>query len=97
MGRSILSVMGLDTGAIGHFFFFSSRRRHTRFDCDWSSDVCSSDLGAAPQNYAVVYVVLLPYALFRWGSGREMVIGSAIIFVRMTSAFALGYMSLGQS
>src|SRR2546430_7374272 len=23
--------------------FFSSRRRHTRFDCDWSSDVCSSD------------------------------------------------------
>src|SRR5688572_32185419 len=34
------------------FFFFSSRRRHTRFDCDWSSDVCSSDLalsgGVAP-------------------------------------------------
>src|SRR2546430_13611144 len=28
------------------FFFFSSRRRHTRFDCDWSSDVCSSDLAA---------------------------------------------------
>src|SRR2546427_4542740 len=27
-----------------YFFFFSSRRRHTRFDCDWSSDVCSSDL-----------------------------------------------------
>src|SRR2546430_5777498 len=27
-------------------FFFSSRRRHTRFDCDWSSDVCSSDLSA---------------------------------------------------
>src|SRR5256886_9437958 len=26
------------------FFFCSSRRRHTRFDCDWSSDVCSSDL-----------------------------------------------------
>src|SRR5256886_10864698 len=27
-------------------FFVSSRRRHTRFDCDWSSDVCSSDLGS---------------------------------------------------
>src|SRR5205085_1873624 len=27
-----------------NFFFFSSRRRHTSFDCDWSSDVCSSDL-----------------------------------------------------
>src|SRR5882762_11251038 len=25
-------------------FFFSSRRRHTSFKCDWSSDVCSSDL-----------------------------------------------------
>src|SRR2546430_13679761 len=31
-------------------FFFSSRRRHTRFDCDWSSDVCSSDLGPAYRN-----------------------------------------------
>src|SRR5256886_5014013 len=32
-------------GAAGNkeLFFFSSRRRHTRFDCDWSSDVCSSD------------------------------------------------------
>src|SRR6266481_9129142 len=28
-----------------HFsFFFSSRRRHTSWNCDWSSDVCSSDL-----------------------------------------------------
>ena len=29
------------------FFFFSSRRRHTRSLCDWSSDVCSSDLPSA--------------------------------------------------
>src|SRR6266850_4412530 len=29
----------------GVFFFFSSRRRHTRLQGDWSSDVCSSDLG----------------------------------------------------
>src|SRR2546430_4533411 len=35
---------GGDYGDIGCVFFFSSRRRHTRFDCDWSSDVCSSDL-----------------------------------------------------
>src|SRR5580658_10901156 len=27
-----------------HLFFFSSRRRHTRLQGDWSSDVCSSDL-----------------------------------------------------
>src|SRR5207249_5413978 len=31
---------------IYYFFFFSSRRRHTRSKRDWSSDVCSSDLGA---------------------------------------------------
>src|SRR2546430_9258537 len=38
--------------------FFSSRRRHTRFDCDWSSDVCSSDLPfqmpAAQNNRSVI-------------------------------------------
>src|SRR2546430_9972038 len=33
-----------DLTVTGVQFFFSSRRRHTRFDCDWSSDVCSSDL-----------------------------------------------------
>src|SRR6266853_3276094 len=44
------------------FFFFSSRRRHTRFDCDWSSDVCSSDLmPAEAETVAIVrknFVVL---------------------------------------
>src|SRR5207253_4509576 len=32
------------------FFFFSSRRRHTRWPRDWSSDVCSSDLTAASKS-----------------------------------------------
>src|SRR5256886_13682105 len=36
------------------FFFFSSRRRHTRFDCDWSSDVCSSDLWDEPDDVAAL-------------------------------------------
>src|SRR2546430_5665093 len=36
--------MGSAHTCVQLFFFFSSRRRHTRFDCDWSSDVCSSDL-----------------------------------------------------
>src|SRR2546426_5565124 len=31
----------------GSYFFFSSRRRHTRLQGDWSSDVCSSDLSGA--------------------------------------------------
>src|SRR4051812_49573560 len=34
------------------FFFFSSRRRHTRLTCDWSSDVCSSDLVAHEMVYS---------------------------------------------
>src|SRR6266481_4212297 len=34
------------------FFFFSSRRRHTRWNCDWSSDVCSSDLFSWPHSSA---------------------------------------------
>src|SRR5690606_390750 len=38
------------------FFFFSSRRRHTRFSRDWSSDVCSSDLTIADTAATTVYV-----------------------------------------
>src|SRR5256886_4116387 len=47
----------LDLGAVAYYIicFFSSRRRHTRFDCDWSSDVCSSDLGSTPGNYTLVF------------------------------------------
>src|SRR5437899_4039460 len=37
------------------FFFFSSRRRHTRCLSDWSSDVCSSDLG--------YFSIIGPYSL----------------------------------
>src|SRR5438034_3552496 len=39
------------------FFFFSSRRRHTRSLCDWSSDVCSSDLKQGLQ-FGEVYQTL---------------------------------------
>src|SRR6266568_8104577 len=35
------------------FFFFSSRRRHTRWNCDWSSDVCSSDLEIAMEKAGI--------------------------------------------
>src|SRR6266511_6002126 len=38
-------------------FFFSSRRRHTRFSRDWSSDVCSSDLQRVLRRAAYVSVV----------------------------------------
>src|SRR2546426_3181143 len=43
--------MGRFGGLGGLFFFFSSRRRHTRLQGDWSSDVCSSDLNDARAYY----------------------------------------------
>src|SRR5216683_3547583 len=39
------------------YFFFSSRRRHTRSDRDWSSDVCSSDLTPPSPRTALVHFV----------------------------------------
>src|SRR5699024_11645406 len=44
---SVGSVTDLFT-SVHMFFFFSSRRRHTRSKRDWSSDVCSSDLPITP-------------------------------------------------
>src|SRR6267142_3688285 len=44
------------------FFFFSSRRRHTRLTCDWSSDVCSSDLGRVRPDGRAVLVDIAPLA-----------------------------------
>src|SRR5690606_40016917 len=37
-------LLAVDSKSLHSVFFFSSRRRHTRFSRDWSSDVCSSDL-----------------------------------------------------
>src|SRR5256885_8317551 len=39
------------------FFFFSSRRRHTRLQGDWSSDVCSSDLESVFLDFGLVMVM----------------------------------------
>src|SRR5437016_6441987 len=41
------------------FFFFSSRRRHTRLVSDWSSDVCSSDLGDSEQHLQLRLAMLI--------------------------------------
>src|SRR2546427_4611699 len=45
-GGDLCFVLPFLDESLCRLFFFSSRRRHTRFDCDWSSDVCSSDLYA---------------------------------------------------
>src|SRR3712207_1090331 len=52
-------------------FFFSSRRRHTRYWRDWSSDVCSSDLGGGPGEALGQAPHALPTrCLLRRGHGR---------------------------
>src|SRR5690606_35954372 len=60
------------------FFFFSSRRRHTRFSRDWSSDVCSSDLSLklqqklSPQQIQLMKLVQLPTIAFEQRIKQEM-------------------------
>src|SRR5438034_6455821 len=47
---------------LSEIFFFSSRRRHTRSLCDWSSDVCSSDLAALIAGTALLSAPSLTFA-----------------------------------
>src|SRR5690554_7760987 len=49
------------------FFFFSSRRRHTRCGRDWSSDVCSSDLLDVFRPAAIIRLLALTRTLGRYG------------------------------
>src|SRR2546430_13401497 len=65
---------------------FSSRSRHTRFDCDWSSDVCSSDLAAVLAALAVGAL-----ALIQWASdGRALASFRAVASGGARPGYALG-------
>src|SRR5260370_32613582 len=83
-------LVGRDANLRPLFFFFSSRRRHTRFKCDWSSDVCSSDL---PGNSAGQVSTLLGAGLeqgicVRTGNGGE--------FCHVCSSLQLGLQAVQQ-
>src|ERR1022692_288590 len=52
------------------FFFFSSRRRHTRLQGDWSSDVCSSDLPDDPTGFVPSRLWKLP-SITTWDDSRN--------------------------
>src|SRR2546430_7945322 len=67
-------------------FFFSSRRRHTRFDCDWSSDVCSSDLLC--QQFGIPIVLLV--ADFA-GAVDQTALGRAVISLKQAAQWAAGF------
>src|SRR5256885_2893089 len=53
MSRDLVSLSTL-------FFFFSSRRRHTRLQGDWSSDVCSSDLNGGVDPAVLTFTGTFP-------------------------------------
>src|SRR6266700_5492337 len=71
------------------FFFFSSRRRHTRFSRDWSSDVCSSDLVTGHWQWSRPFGVLRPVDeialltrryMHEFGATREHLANVAVAF-----------------
>src|SRR2546430_6119058 len=64
--RIILTLSGSMLLSCLFGFFFSSRRRHTRFDCDWSSDVCSSDLRTLEAMRSSPRLVLFTLAAACW-------------------------------
>src|SRR5215204_4010233 len=64
------------------FFFFSSRRRHTRSLCDWSSDVCSSDLTLSAPAGPVVVPGEVPVVL---GAGGDGLVGGSTFFIEPLS------------
>src|SRR5260221_5181107 len=53
---SLATLASWQTSGNCVIFFFSSRRRHTRSLCDWSSDVCSSDLSTVPEHFDVLII-----------------------------------------
>src|SRR5690606_40411969 len=67
--------------------FFSSRRRHTRFSRDWSSDVCSSDLESIARTFeAWQYAVDFPpeiLAVIKFSQMRDLVRNHVIDDVRL--------------
>src|SRR5690606_40213174 len=72
-------------------FFFSSRRRHTRFSRDWSSDVCSSDLieeladlaGVTPNYISVIFKEVVGYTPIQYL--HQLRINTAINLLKNTS------------
>ena len=50
-----------------------------------------------PQQNVLIFMILLPFALFRWGSGREEILGAAIILTKIGLDALMGYLSLGDA
>src|SRR5256885_11167394 len=74
------TIAGAQKGYLCSLFFFSSRRRHTRLQGDWSSDVCSSDLvkrPGQPQDLDAA-VVFLAAESSRYVTGQTLLVDGGI-------------------
>src|SRR5690606_41121783 len=73
--------------------FFSSRRRHTRFSRDWSSDVCSSDLAAVLGVPAYIYAAFsffvqgVPFGLIGGGAPGQILTLLVVLVLELTAYF----------
>src|SRR2546428_14128458 len=74
------------------FFFFSSRRRHTRSDRDWSSDVCSSDLAVLRLALPRLTIVTVHSALVQCGQRRARI---EIFMAQCGHSFSVGAAGAG--
>src|SRR5258705_4556809 len=72
------------------FFFFSSRRRHTRCLSDWSSDVCSSDLYVQDKLNFRKDVIVANLSLLNLGAYIEFVKEEANKTAPLQSSFSKG-------
>src|SRR6266568_6024883 len=70
------------------FFFFSSRRRHARWNCDWSSDVCSSDLQQGGSLHGVVTMGALSAIII--GPCVAAPLAGALLYIARTGDAFLG-------
>ncbi|MCG8925178.1 sensor histidine kinase [Lentzea sp. CC55] len=59
--------------------------------------VASLVFGGEPELGVLVFMVLFPYSLFRWGSGREAVIGLAVMLGKVVVSAVLGYVGAGET
>src|SRR2546430_8699007 len=77
------------TASSASLFFFSSRRRHTRFDCDWSSDVCSSDLDVTPTFVIAAAIATRDFQDVHHDRDRAVERGGKDIFVNILTTTGL--------
>src|SRR5947207_4198138 len=84
---STLSFLWCHILLVVFFFFFSSRRRHTRSLCDWSSDVCSSDLLGRADSLPLKLSCLAIY-LMKPRQTRKLIAASLLIVIAASAALS---------